>query len=361
MKHAIQVLTATLVLMAVCEAQTLPTLPTVAGKSPHAMSVLATEQDRNFMLNVPGGFETCYAANTCTPHQFPLIIALHGRGQTSSKALSWFESGTAGNVNYLTTKDAFFVAPQSLPIQWRQIDPNALVTDLASYDDVHYIKELVDYVVTDYQPAIDPNRVYLFGFSSGAGLTFHMLCFQHSQFRSFAPISQGIQWESPHCGVGADNSATATPKQQEVYLGFPIAQKYGLSNGARAKPLIYMHGTSDGNLANNDPAATVLQLVALNNTVTGPIDVPNYLDDPTNITYTTLHQYLRVPGSQGRVLVYYEIHNGDHSVSSLNPQGPTSCITGTSQASGTCAHNRDYSAVDEAWAFWNAVAGLNLP
>ena len=361
MKHAIQVLTAMLGLMAISEAQALPTLPAVAGKSNQAMPVLATGQVRNFALSVPVEFEACHAANTCTSNQFPLIIALHGMGQTSSKALSWFESGTAGNVNYLTAKDAFFIAPQSLLIQWRQIDPAALVTDPASYEDVHYIKELVDYVVGGYQPAIDPNRVYIFGFSSGAGLTFHMLCFQHSQFRSFAAISQGIQWESPHCGVGADNSPAASPEQQEVYLGFPIAQKYGLSNGARAKPLIYMHGTSDSNLANNDPAATVMQLVALNNTVTVPTDVLNYLDDPTNIPYTTLHQYLKVPGSQGRALAYYEIHYGDHSVSSLNMKGSTSCITGTSQASGTCAHNRDYSAVDEAWAFWNAVAGLNLP
>jgi poly(3-hydroxybutyrate) depolymerase len=361
MLHVIRILTAMCWFLAIGHAHALPTLPTVAGKSHHALPVLATGQVRNFALSVPVGFEACYAANTCTFHQFPLIIALHGRGQTSSKALSWFESGTAGNVNYLTAKDAFFVAPQSLPIQWRQIGPAALVTDPASYDDVQYIKELVDYIVGDYQPAIDPHRVYLFGFSSGAGLIFHMLCFQHHQFRSFAAISQGLQWESPHCGVGADNSATATPEQQDVYLGFPLAQKYGLSNGARAKPLIYMHGTSDNNLANNDPAATVMQLVALNNTVTVPTDVSHYLDAPTNIPYTTLHQYFKVPGSQGRALVYYDIHYGDHSVSSLNAKGPTSCIPGTSQASGTCAHNTDYSAVDEVWAFWNAVAGLNLP
>jgi poly(3-hydroxybutyrate) depolymerase len=360
MKPTIQILTVMFGLLAMSRSQALPTLPTVLGKSNQNMPVLATGQNRDFTLSVPAGFDACYATQTCTPKQFPLIIALHGSGQTAQKALSWFEAGTAGNMNYLTTKDAFFVAPQSLSNLWRQITPASLVTDPPSYDDVHYIEELVDYVAGDYQPAIDPRRVYILGFSNGAGLVLHMMCFQHGRFRSFAAISQAIQWEASHCGVGADSSVGATPEQQDVYLGLPTAQRYGLSNGGPAKPVLYMHGTSDSNLVDNNPAATVAQLIALNNTIGVPVQIMNYLDDPTNATYTTRHEYTKTPGSQGRALTYYEIHNGDHSVSSLNGKRPNGCKTGTTPGVD-CAHNRDYNAVDEVWAFWNAAAGLNLP
>ena len=374
MKHINLMLMAMLGLMVV-EAQALPTLPTVAGKSDQQLTVSATGELRDFTISVPAGFAACYAAQTCTPHQFPLIILLHGRGQDSAKALSWFESGTEGNVNYLTSKEAFFVAPLALPTRpngptlWRQITPpHNYVTDAASYADVHFIKELVDHIVGDYQPGIDPKRVYLFGFSSGAGMTWHMLCFQHRQFRSFAAVSQAIQDELNHCGVGANNSAGATSEQLDVYLGFPTAQKYGISNGAPAQPVIYMHGTAESNLdpdpstglQKSDPAATVDTLIALNNTVNGPTQIMNYLDDQANATYTTRYEYVKVAGSRGKAMIYYEIHNGDHSVSSLNVKVPNGCGTGTTPGVD-CAHNTDYSAADEAWAFWNTAAGLNLP
>jgi hypothetical protein len=121
-----------------------------------------------------------------------------------------------------------------------------------------------------------------------------------------------------------------------------------------------MHGTSDNNLVDNDSAATVAQLIALNNTIGVPVQIVNYLDDPANVTDTTHHEYSKIPGSQGRALTYYEIHNGDHSVSSLNAKPPNGCKAGTTPGVD-CAHNRDYNAVDEVWAFWNAAAGLNLP
>lgn len=362
MKHSIQLLVILIVLTQSEEANASPRLPVTAGKSNQTMNVVATgENARQFTISVPAKFESCYATSSCGSNQFPLVIVLHGFGQTAAKALSWFESGTAGNVNYLTRKMAFFVAPKSLGTAWRQIDPVSPATDPASFADLYFINELVSLVTGAYQPAIDPNRIYIFGFSNGAGLAFHLLCFQHQPFRSFAMISQGIQWESPHCGAGADNSATATAVQQDLFQGFPEAQQYGVTNNAKPKPVLYMHGTSDANLSINDPGATVAQLQLLNDTVAIPAVITNYRDDPFNIAFTTLHEYFKQPGSRGRPLAYYETIYGDHSVSSLNPQGTTSCLAGTSQATGTCAHNTDYSAADEAWNFWNAAAGLNLP
>jgi poly(3-hydroxybutyrate) depolymerase len=361
-------------MMTIGEAPALPDLPTVAGQSDQQMTVAATGELRDFTLSVPAGFETCYAARNCRRHQFPLIILLHGRGQSRARAMSWFESGTAGNVNYLISKAAFFVAPEALAtdpsgaILWRQSNPVSLVDDPATFADVHFIKELVDHVVGDYRPAIDPQRVYLFGFSNGAGLVWHMLCFQHRPFRAFAAMSEGLQEEATHCGVGADNSGSATAEQQAVYAGFPSAQKYGLSNGGGAKPVIYMQGLSDRNLdpdpilgvIRNDPAATMATLTGLNHTVATPVQILNYLDDVSNVTHTTRHAYQKIAGSQGKALAYYEIFNGDHSVSSLHEQGATSCKNGTT-AEVDCAHNTDYSAADEAWAFWNAAAGLRVP
>jgi len=125
--------------LVVVEAQASPTLPTVAGKSDQQITVSATGELRDFKISVPAGFAACYAAQTCTPHQFPLIILLHGIGKDSAKALSWFESGTAGNANYLTSKGAFFVAPLALPTglngptQWRQITPLNYVAISAHY------------------------------------------------------------------------------------------------------------------------------------------------------------------------------------------------------------------------------------
>ena len=184
--------------------------------------------------------------------------------------------------------------------------------------------------------------MYLFGFSNGGGLVWHMLCFQSHSFRAFAVLSQAMQEEASHCGVGADNTAGATPEQHDVFLGFPMAQPYGLSHGGPAKPVIYMHGTSDSNLdaGRNDPFATITQLIALNQTVTVPVQTLHYRDNAATVTDTTRHDYLKQAGTQGKAVAYYEIHYGDHSVSSLHVKVPNGCRIGTTPGVD-CAHNRD--------------------
>src|SRR5262245_50668564 len=74
-------------MMTLGEARAVPTLPTVAGQSAQQMTVTVTGELRDFTLSVPAGFETCYAARYCRRHQFPLIILLHGRGQSRARAM----------------------------------------------------------------------------------------------------------------------------------------------------------------------------------------------------------------------------------------------------------------------------------
>lgn len=94
--------------------------------------------------------------------KLPLVIVLHG-----AKLSGWIAQAVTG-FDRLSNEEGFIVTyPDALNQQWND---GRKAGDTPSYgiDDVHFIATLIDYMAWKYQ--IDPERVYIAGYSSGGML-----------------------------------------------------------------------------------------------------------------------------------------------------------------------------------------------
>lgn len=191
----------------------------------------------------------------------PLLISCHGMNQDAAyqKGMLQIES-VADTAKFVT------VFPNGINKGW----------DLSGDRDIHFVEALINEMVTRYD--IDPNRVYLSGFSMGGMFTYFAMNRIADKIAAFAPIS-----------------------------GYPM---YGGNyTSSRPVPIIHTHGTSD-DVVNYGGVQSVLDgWVRRNGCPTTPVVTSRYRNTP-NIT-----RYVWGPGENGVEVVLMELAGKGHWIS----------------------------------------------
>lgn len=124
-------------------------------------SIISSGVERRYLLYVPESYDPSVST--------PLVVSIHGFSswpQNQMETSRW---------NDLADREGFIVVYPSgtgVPKHWRL--PANLMETTGSEEDVIYLTELIDSLEQQYN--IDPQRVYINGFSNGAGMTVVMGC-----------------------------------------------------------------------------------------------------------------------------------------------------------------------------------------
>jgi polyhydroxybutyrate depolymerase len=150
----------------------------------YRVSIPVDGHDRKFIFVTPKNFK---------PGQpLPIVFFLHGAGgsaQQASHTYGWVEKADA---------ETFFVAfPEGLPVHpdkeagfllnphiWRD---RRMGMQVAWVDDAHFFEELLNRLEATLP--IDPKRIYVTGFSNGAGMTFTLGAQFSDRIAAIAPVS----------------------------------------------------------------------------------------------------------------------------------------------------------------------------
>lgn len=139
----------------------------------------------------------------------PLVVFLHGAGGTAA----WADGETGWSA--LAAREHFALAlPEGLPPdpdrppkfltnppRWNDGSPGPTGTASAA-DDVAFLAALIDDAVS--RAGVDPARVYLSGFSNGAGMTFRAAAELADRFAAVAPVAG-------HCWVADPRPGRPVP------------------------------------------------------------------------------------------------------------------------------------------------------
>jgi polyhydroxybutyrate depolymerase len=179
-------LLAPLGLSAVAQDSSMPEtdLKAICTPGRHVMSIEIDGRDRRFVFVSP--------PNPKHGESVPIVFFFHGAGGTAlqaSKTYGWTEKAE---------KEHFFaVFPEGLPVRpdgigsfllnphiWRD-ERSGL--QASGVDDVHFFEEL--YKQIDALLPVDEHRVYVTGFSNGAGMTFTLGAHFSDKIAAIAPVS----------------------------------------------------------------------------------------------------------------------------------------------------------------------------
>ena len=150
---------------------------------------------RNYLIHVP---------KEHARERLPLIIALHGRGETAEQLAAY---------SVLSTLAAVVVYPRGLPGRGGKLSWSGTPTAAPGVDDVRFVDAIVDRVART--SCINPQRIYATGKSDGGGLAAQLACKSADRFAAIAAIAGAY---------------------------YPVA---GGCTPSRAISILEMHGTAD--------------------------------------------------------------------------------------------------------------------
>ncbi|MEL6356277.1 MAG: PHB depolymerase family esterase [Bacteroidota bacterium] len=216
-------------------------------------SLLHQNIQRKYIIHIPPS----YTGDSPTP----LVITLHGGSGTNQNAQGFTQMNFASNDN------GFLVAyPQGAgvaPPGFSWADGRGTSADNAGIDDVGFISKMINAISEDYN--LDPNRVYVCGFSNGGFMTQRLACELSDRFAAVGGLG---------CSMDTSLFATCSPSS-------PI-------------PMAYFAGTADpevpfnGGPMNNPnvlpivPVDSAVQFWVRHNncqTVVPKIDLPDLVTD----------------------------------------------------------------------------------
>jgi poly(3-hydroxybutyrate) depolymerase len=240
--------------------------PVIAGErdlSPPAMFEVihpttgAVLETRNFKYTTPSNFATRGAATV------NLWVVFHGGGGNMSTMNRYFDIIPDSAPTAIIFPEAT-LSPNG-DTQWRGVTVLNDVKDEDTFYDVAFIEQLVDNLLSA-NPQLHPNKVYASGFSSGANMTWTLLCYRSKPFRGCSMHSQplGKAKRDSGCGDGRLQhpvSGLWTVKTGYEKLTGVQADRYGYNPNLPAnkivnktKAVLYSHGTYDDNLEFTDIA-----------------------------------------------------------------------------------------------------------
>jgi len=150
----------------------------------HRVSIRIDDRERKFIFVTPKGFRP--------GHPPAIVFFFHGAGGRAEQAVrtyGWAEKAEAENF--------FAVFPQGLPVRPDSPGSFLLNPDIwrdqregmptRGVDDVHFFEELLNHLQAALP--IDPHRIYVTGFSNGAGMTFTLGAHFSDRIAAIAPVS----------------------------------------------------------------------------------------------------------------------------------------------------------------------------
>lgn len=270
---------------------------------------------RKYSLHIPDSYDGT--------EEFPLVVFLHGGGGNAESAQNFtnFNSVSEQNEFLMLYPQAGFELDANSFV-WA--DGRGLAPDNLGIDDVGFINSLVDSLEIEYN--VNPNKIYLCGFSNGSFLTQKIAFEMNSQFTAMGT------------------------------LGGTMSQEFFDSgNPNRVIPMMYVFGTDDplvpynggfvsGN-QNLEPVVSAEDAVAFwvsNNqcqTTLAPVELPN-INTNDNST-VTVFEYTN-GNCQNSKVKFYRINNGGHTWPGVNIQNQSLGQT-----------NLDIQASEELWEFFD--------
>jgi poly(3-hydroxybutyrate) depolymerase len=192
----------------------------------------------------------------------PLLISCHGMNQDA-----YYQKGMLAIESVADTAKFVTVFPNGIDKGW----------DISGDRDINYIKALIDKMVEKYK--IDPNRVYLSGFSMGGMFTYHAMNKIADKIAAFAPIS-----------------------------GYPM---WGTTANANVRPIpiIHTHGTGDDVVAFSGVQGALNVWIKHNGCSEKATIIKNYRGTP----HITRHVW--GPGNNGVEVVLMEMADKGHWIS----------------------------------------------
>ena len=116
--------------------------PVIAGNDQRT-SIIHDDLKRTFNIHVPSFYDNS--------KQYPLVLALHGRGSNGLGMILLSRRG----FNNLADRDGFImVYPDGIELNWNDGRMDEEANDRAhreNIDDVGFISALIDYMIRDYQ------------------------------------------------------------------------------------------------------------------------------------------------------------------------------------------------------------------
>ena len=251
---------------------------------------------------------TVYVPRAYDPAEpMPLVLALHGRGG-NGRGMAYLS-----NFNELAEREGIIVVyPDGLNREWSYLDRGP--------DDVGFLTRLVDDVARDL--AVDPQRVYVTGFSNGGFMTQRLACEAPDTFAAFASVG-----------------ATLSPNF------------VSLCEGAPAVPILLMHGTADPIVAWTGASYSGM-VIAASMPDTAIFWAEHNQCDPEQVVRedvpkadpdapTQVHRY-HIAGCADRGFVQYNVvEGGGHTL-----PGVAGRLTDVGET------NMDINTADELWAFF---------
>jgi polyhydroxybutyrate depolymerase len=202
----------------------------------HVRMTIATAQgDRQWIIYVPA---SCDKARLT-----PLVIMLHGFGGTgSSAAKETLWSAKADFESFIIAYPEATRPDKTQPQNFRK-NPQAWNDGSGRFhaaaeriDDVAFIDAMIDRIGKDH--AIDPDRIFVAGFSNGASMAFRLGAELSHRIAAIAPVA-GTSWVDKPKPSGAISICYITGTADTlnpVTGGFPRLAIGGRDQGERAKP-----------------------------------------------------------------------------------------------------------------------------
>lgn len=117
---------------------------------------------------------------------FPLLFNFHGGNDVNT---NW--QSTADMRPIADTANFILVYPQARPDPSDGNSLNWLPKTPGTFNDVLFIDELIDTIVSNYQ--IDQNRIYACGYSLGGDMSFELGCKLNNRIAAIAPVARTMQ------------------------------------------------------------------------------------------------------------------------------------------------------------------------
>ena len=118
----------------------------------------------------------------------PLVVALHGLGQSVESLQEWLHLDAASD------REKFSVVyPEAIGRKWsygRPIDGPMPTVNGKTVDDVGFIRTLIDGLVN--MKVADPTRIYVTGMSRGGLMTYTLMCALADRIAAAAPLISGM-------------------------------------------------------------------------------------------------------------------------------------------------------------------------
>lgn len=223
-----------------------------------------------------------------------LIIVLHGTNIDGAKIRAW----TGYEFDQMADKYGFLVSyPDGYDHDWNDCRKGQFSkTKKENVDDLDFIKELVNYY--QIKCNIDPDKVYLFGYSSGGIMAFSIGMREPGMVAGIATISAALPTaESSTCGLNG--------KMPRVMLVNGTADRICPIEGGE----LNLFGRKLGHILS--ARATAGQFAASNNIATDPVKTQLPHLSPDDPTYVDRYVW----SANGKSMVeLFTVNNGGHVV-----------------------------------------------